>query len=148
MDHLAVKISFVIAMVILLCSPENGGSIPAPCCISYSPRPIPTQHLKHYVVQDSNGLCDIDAIMFFTRNLKSEMVCANPNDGWVKKAIKTLSNKVNGQKNRKKVNGQKNRKKVNGQKNRKKVNSQMNRKKLNGQKKEDSFTEIRPLNEI
>ncbi|XP_068135219.1 C-C motif chemokine 5-like [Hyperolius riggenbachi] len=106
MDQLAVKISFSAAVVLLLCCLGNGrGSEPIHCCHSYSPRPIPAQHLKHYVVQDSNGLCDIDAIIFFTR--KSQVVCANPNDGWVKKAMKTLRKKVNGQKNRKKVNGQK-----------------------------------------
>uniref|UniRef100_UPI00398F087D C-C motif chemokine 20-like n=1 Tax=Pristiophorus japonicus TaxID=55135 RepID=UPI00398F087D len=62
------------------------------CCLSYSRIALPFKLISGYVEQQSNEICDIDAIIFYT--VKGRAVCANPESKWVKKVLKRLSKKL------------------------------------------------------
>eukprot|EP00062_Callorhinchus_milii_P000504 gi/632934574/ref/XP_007885553.1/ PREDICTED: C-C motif chemokine 20-like [Callorhinchus milii] len=62
------------------------------CCIGHSSRPVPVGAITGYVHQESNEMCDIDAIIFYT--VKRREICANPNAGWVKRNLKNLSKRL------------------------------------------------------
>ncbi|XP_067897497.1 C-C motif chemokine 20-like [Heterodontus francisci] len=62
------------------------------CCLRYSRNRLPFRLISGYVEQQSNEICDIDAIVFYT--VGGRAVCANPDSRWVKIALKLLSKKL------------------------------------------------------
>ncbi|XP_020390841.1 C-C motif chemokine 20-like [Rhincodon typus] len=62
------------------------------CCLRYSKKRLPFRLISGYVEQQSNEICDIDAIIFYT--VGGQAVCANPDMVWVKMALKLLSKKL------------------------------------------------------
>uniref|UniRef100_UPI00398E3627 C-C motif chemokine 20-like n=1 Tax=Pristiophorus japonicus TaxID=55135 RepID=UPI00398E3627 len=62
------------------------------CCLRYSMKRLPFKLISGYVEQQSNEICDIDAIIFYT--VGGRAVCANPETRWVKLALKLLSKKL------------------------------------------------------
>ncbi|KAJ6669346.1 hypothetical protein lerEdw1_008155 [Lerista edwardsae] len=64
------------------------------CCLSYNkiPRHLPRRAIKGFIEQSSSEVCDIDAIIFHMKGgLKA---CANPEDPWVKRHLRWLSEKL------------------------------------------------------
>ncbi|XP_034638581.1 C-C motif chemokine 20-like [Trachemys scripta elegans] len=62
------------------------------CCLSYSAVRLPRGVIKGYTEQLSSEVCDINAIIFHTKN--GMKACANPEDRWVKKHLLWLSHKL------------------------------------------------------
>ncbi|XP_006119948.1 C-C motif chemokine 20-like [Pelodiscus sinensis] len=62
------------------------------CCLSYSTVRLPRWAINGYTEQLSTEVCDIDAIIFHTKNGRS--ACANPEERWVKKHLLWLSQKL------------------------------------------------------
>uniref|UniRef100_A0ACB8FAH8 Uncharacterized protein n=2 Tax=Sphaerodactylus townsendi TaxID=933632 RepID=A0ACB8FAH8_9SAUR len=61
------------------------------CCLSYTKKPFPLRFITGFTKQLSSEVCDINAIIFHLK--KGGRVCANPQDGWVKKHLHRLSKK-------------------------------------------------------
>ncbi|KAM7001586.1 C-C motif chemokine 26-like isoform 1-T1 [Passerculus sandwichensis] len=57
-----------------------------PCCVEYNPGPLPLNRVKNYVPTGSH--CSKPAVIFTT--IKNKLVCANPNDKWVKDIMNQL----------------------------------------------------------
>ncbi|XP_048398391.1 C-C motif chemokine 20-like [Stegostoma tigrinum] len=62
------------------------------CCLRYSRGRIPLKMISGYVEQQSNEICEKDAIIFYT--VGGRAVCADPDDKWVKRALRYLSKKL------------------------------------------------------
>ncbi|XP_041038798.1 C-C motif chemokine 20-like [Carcharodon carcharias] len=62
------------------------------CCLCYSNSRLPLRLISGYAEQQSNEICDIDAIIFHT--VGGRAVCANPEARWVKRALHFLSKKL------------------------------------------------------
>ncbi|XP_067897496.1 C-C motif chemokine 20-like [Heterodontus francisci] len=62
------------------------------CCLGYSRSRLPLRIISGYVEQQSNEICEIDAIIFYTVGQRA--VCTNPARRWVKKALEFLSKKL------------------------------------------------------
>nr|BAD51710.1 macrophage inflammatory protein-3 alpha [Triakis scyllium] len=62
------------------------------CCLRYSNKRLPFRLISGYVQQQSNEICDIDAIVFYT--VGDQAICANPDSRWVKVALKLMSKKL------------------------------------------------------
>ncbi|XP_074860435.1 C-C motif chemokine 20-like [Carettochelys insculpta] len=62
------------------------------CCLSYSTVRLPRWVIKGYTEQLSTEVCDINAIIFHTKN--GLRACANPEEAWVKKHLLWLSRKL------------------------------------------------------
>ncbi|CAM4588341.1 unnamed protein product [Leuciscus chuanchicus] len=60
-------------------------SSPVRCCTKYSPHPLPVHRLQDFTRQDVTMTCNIEAVIFTT--VKDRLICANPDDLWVQKAI-------------------------------------------------------------
>ncbi|NXU53250.1 CCL5 protein, partial [Turnix velox] len=56
------------------------------CCFNYTPRKPPQSHVKDYFYTSSK--CPQPAVVFTTR--KGRMICANPDDRWVKEYVNAL----------------------------------------------------------
>ncbi|XP_051874535.1 C-C motif chemokine 20-like [Pristis pectinata] len=61
----------------------------ADCCLNYSKHRLPRKYISGYVEQKSNEICEIDAVIFYTIGRRA--VCADPDQQWVKRALKFLS---------------------------------------------------------
>ncbi|XP_012788697.2 C-C motif chemokine 20 [Sorex araneus] len=59
------------------------------CCLGYTARRLNPKNLRGFVRQHSNEACDIDAVIFITKNKRA--VCADPKKAWVKEAVRILS---------------------------------------------------------
>ncbi|XP_028907755.1 C-C motif chemokine 25 isoform X2 [Ornithorhynchus anatinus] len=61
------------------------------CCLSYhtriDPRMLP--HIRRYTIQRVNGSCNLHAVIFHFRRRKV-LLCANPQEEWVKLAKKRV----------------------------------------------------------
>ncbi|XP_012669911.2 C-C motif chemokine 27a [Clupea harengus] len=80
----------VVSLIILCAVFISIDGHPPKCCVAVSKR-IPRHVLKdmlRYEVQRSSGLCDIDAIIIYTRRIKR--VCAHPR---IKKHLDLLMKK-------------------------------------------------------
>ncbi|XP_009999931.1 PREDICTED: C-C motif chemokine 20 [Chaetura pelagica] len=78
-------------LALLLCGSSEAQSN-QDCCLSYTRVRLPRWALKGYTEQLSTEVCDIHAIIFHTHSgLK---VCVNPKEGWVKKHLLFLSQKL------------------------------------------------------
>ncbi|XP_043557867.1 C-C motif chemokine 20-like [Chiloscyllium plagiosum] len=62
------------------------------CCLGYSKGRLPLRKISGYVEQQSNEICDIDAIIFYT--VGGRAVCTDPENKWVKRALRYLSKKL------------------------------------------------------
>ncbi|XP_044288928.1 C-C motif chemokine 20 [Varanus komodoensis] len=62
------------------------------CCLSYTKVPLPRRTITGFTEQLSSEVCDINAIIFYTR--KGLRACANPKDRWVKKQLHWLGEKL------------------------------------------------------
>ncbi|XP_010121783.1 PREDICTED: C-C motif chemokine 20 [Chlamydotis macqueenii] len=86
-----VLVSLLGLLVLLLCCSSKAQSN-QDCCLSYTKARLPRWALKGYTEQLSTEVCDIDAIIFHTYSgLKA---CVNPKEGWVKKHLLFLSQKL------------------------------------------------------
>ncbi|XP_010606446.1 C-C motif chemokine 20 isoform X1 [Fukomys damarensis] len=61
------------------------------CCLQYTKGVIRTSFIMGFTEQWANEGCDINAIIFHTKKRLS--VCANPQQNWVKRAVRILSKK-------------------------------------------------------
>ncbi|XP_055977366.1 C-C motif chemokine 20 [Sorex fumeus] len=59
------------------------------CCLQYTARIWHPKNLVGFVLQQSKEVCDIDAVIFFTK--KKRAICADPKKAWVKEAMRVLS---------------------------------------------------------
>ncbi|XP_075056612.1 C-C motif chemokine 20-like [Mixophyes fleayi] len=57
------------------------------CCYTHTRKPLPVRAVKGYIIQNSQEVCDINAVIFITKKFR---VCANPTDKWVIRNIKAL----------------------------------------------------------
>ncbi|XP_049624877.1 C-C motif chemokine 20 [Suncus etruscus] len=57
------------------------------CCLGYTQSSLPPKLLVGFAEQHADEGCDIDAIIFFT---KERAICADPKKIWVKKAMRIL----------------------------------------------------------
>ncbi|XP_007663080.1 C-C motif chemokine 20 [Ornithorhynchus anatinus] len=62
------------------------------CCLRYTERHYGSRIIKGYTEQFSNEVCDIDAIIFHTK--RGALVCANPQEQWVKHVLHDLSKRL------------------------------------------------------
>ncbi|XP_078058904.1 C-C motif chemokine 20-like [Mustelus asterias] len=62
------------------------------CCLKYSKGILPFLRIAGYVEQKSNEVCQIDAIVLYT--VKGRWVCADPQNLWVKRALRYISGKL------------------------------------------------------
>ncbi|MEQ2268475.1 hypothetical protein XENORESO_021707 [Xenotaenia resolanae] len=62
------------------------------CCTRYSNKVVVLEHIKGYQEQIALEFCRINAIIFYTTS--NQRVCANPEDEWVKKTLKSLRQKI------------------------------------------------------
>ncbi|XP_067850840.1 C-C motif chemokine 20-like [Heptranchias perlo] len=90
--NLVVAVLFSLLVLNLLSSPVSTFTSNEECCVKYSMRPLPLRLISGYVEQQSNELCHIDAIIFYT--VRGRAVCANPDNRWVKIAMRFLSKKL------------------------------------------------------
>ncbi|KAK7159698.1 hypothetical protein R3I94_005897 [Phoxinus phoxinus] len=80
------------ALLLLLCFWVTlSQSSPVRCCTKYSSQPLPVHRLKDFSRQDGTMTCNIQAVIFTT--VKGRLVCANPDDLWVQKAISHIQEK-------------------------------------------------------
>ncbi|KAM7339492.1 hypothetical protein ACRRTK_000107 [Alexandromys fortis] len=89
----------VLASVVLahFCSQSEAASN-FDCCLRYTKHIYPPKIFVRFTEQLADEACDINAIILYTKRKIS--VCADPNQGWVKKTVRYLSPKA---KNKKKV---------------------------------------------
>ncbi|XP_069753951.1 C-C motif chemokine 20-like [Narcine bancroftii] len=62
------------------------------CCLAHSRSRLPQKLISGYAEQNSNEICEIDAIIFYT--IGGRAVCANPRHHWVKRTLNFLSKKL------------------------------------------------------
>ncbi|XP_067309397.1 monocyte chemotactic protein 1B [Pseudorasbora parva] len=67
------------------------------CCTKYTLQPFPVLRLKDFTQQDATRTCNINAVIFTT--VKDRLICANPDDLWVQKAIAHIQGKKESQHN-------------------------------------------------
>ncbi|XP_078420623.1 C-C motif chemokine 20-like [Cetorhinus maximus] len=87
--NLVVTVLFSLLVLNML---DDSVSTSVDCCLRYSKKRLPFRLISGYVEQQSNEICDIDAIIFYT--VGGQAVCANPDSRWVKVALKLLSKKL------------------------------------------------------
>nr|XP_046264127.1 C-C motif chemokine 20 [Scatophagus argus] len=61
------------------------------CCTQYQETPLPVQALKYYKIQRDTDYCNIKAVIFRTK--RKRLVCANPDQEWVQKAMESVPEK-------------------------------------------------------
>ncbi|XP_042535266.1 C-C motif chemokine 20 [Dipodomys spectabilis] len=61
------------------------------CCLQYTKYPLPFRLIVGFTQQLADEACDINAIIFHT---KRRLVCADPKQPWVRKAVRILSQRV------------------------------------------------------
>uniref|UniRef100_A0A8C8RCQ5 C-C motif chemokine n=1 Tax=Pelusios castaneus TaxID=367368 RepID=A0A8C8RCQ5_9SAUR len=82
----------LIGLLVLYLSGTSEAQNNQDCCLSYSKVRLPRGVIRGYTEQLSTEVCDINAIIFHTKNgLK---VCANPEQRWVKRHLLLLSDKL------------------------------------------------------
>ena len=69
------------------------------CCIGYvrNVRKNLHKHIKEYRIQETDGDCNLPAVVFSlpkSKSLKPQTICANPQDDWVKKLKSSLDLKL------------------------------------------------------
>ncbi|NWV62656.1 CCL5 protein, partial [Malurus elegans] len=57
-----------------------------PCCVEYITRPLPLSRVVKY--ENTGSHCSPPAVIFTT--IKDKLVCANPNDKWVRDIMNQL----------------------------------------------------------
>uniref|UniRef100_A0A8C5NSF1 Chemokine interleukin-8-like domain-containing protein n=1 Tax=Junco hyemalis TaxID=40217 RepID=A0A8C5NSF1_JUNHY len=78
-----------VLFVVVFCHQATSSPISlhsGPCCVEYNPGPLPLSRVKNYVPTGSH--CSQPAVIFTT--IKNKLVCANPNDKWVKDIMNQL----------------------------------------------------------
>uniref|UniRef100_UPI00398F25DF C-C motif chemokine 20-like n=1 Tax=Pristiophorus japonicus TaxID=55135 RepID=UPI00398F25DF len=83
---------FSLLVLNMLSCPVSAFGTNGDCCLKYSMKAMPFQLISGYVLQRSNEICDIDAIIFYT--VRGRAVCANPGRKWVKRALEVLSKRL------------------------------------------------------
>uniref|UniRef100_A0A8C8U8I9 C-C motif chemokine n=1 Tax=Peromyscus maniculatus bairdii TaxID=230844 RepID=A0A8C8U8I9_PERMB len=58
------------------------------CCLRYTKSIIPSKAIVGFTEQLADEACDINAVIFHTK--KKLAVCADPKQGWVKRAVRLL----------------------------------------------------------
>ncbi|XP_072852106.1 C-C motif chemokine 20 [Pogona vitticeps] len=82
----------VILMGLLLLLSTGEAQSNRDCCLSYTKKPLPKRIIRGYMEQLSSEVCDINAVIFYTKN--GFRACANPKDMWVQKHLRWLSKKL------------------------------------------------------
>ncbi|XP_068956254.1 C-C motif chemokine 25 isoform X2 [Petaurus breviceps papuanus] len=64
------------------------------CCLNYTKhkKPALLRHIRQYRIQEVNGSCNLRAVIFEFRR-KSNVICGNPDDKWVKDKIRELQSR-------------------------------------------------------
>ncbi|KAJ8414851.1 hypothetical protein AAFF_G00023740 [Aldrovandia affinis] len=91
---MASRISiFCLWLFCLYCwSSPSQGELAIDCCLKVSRTPIPQRIVKGYEVQTRGQGCDIEAVVFTTKqNLK---LCAPTDPGWVKELMASVNAKL------------------------------------------------------
>ncbi|XP_009564217.2 C-C motif chemokine 20 [Cuculus canorus] len=86
-----ILVSLLGLLTLLLCGSSKAQSN-QDCCLSYTKVRLPRWALKGYSEQLSGEVCDIHAIIFHTYS--GLHACVNPKEGWVKKHLLFLSQKL------------------------------------------------------
>ncbi|XP_072110753.1 C-C motif chemokine 27-like [Mobula birostris] len=68
-------------------------SIRKSCCLKYSPRPPRIGRILRHEIQDNDGRCRFEAVVFF---VKGNRVCSDPNDERVKVLLTRLAQRKQG----------------------------------------------------
>ncbi|XP_020390844.1 C-C motif chemokine 20-like [Rhincodon typus] len=91
--HALVDLKFLVILIMLWFSGSHAIRIHVQdCCLKYSKGSLPFMRIAGYVEQKSNEVCRIDVIVLYT--VKGWWVCANPENAWVKRALRYLSEKL------------------------------------------------------
>ncbi|XP_059845777.1 C-C motif chemokine 17-like [Hypanus sabinus] len=61
-------------------------SIRRSCCLKYSANSPPIGRILRYRIQEQNGHCRFDAVLFFTK--RGRIICSDPNDERVQDLLK------------------------------------------------------------
>ncbi|XP_072852107.2 C-C motif chemokine 20-like [Pogona vitticeps] len=84
--------ALIILMGLLLLLSTGEAEKNRDCCLSYTKKPLPKRIIRGYMEQLSGEVCDINAVIFYTKN--GFRACANPKDMWVQKHLRWLSGKL------------------------------------------------------
>ncbi|XP_041658421.1 C-C motif chemokine 5-like [Cheilinus undulatus] len=63
-----------------------------PCCTTFNKKPIPPKVVVGYRKIPATRTCRMEAIIFYT--IKENVICARPEDEWVKPILELLSLKL------------------------------------------------------
>ncbi|XP_027699906.1 C-C motif chemokine 25 [Vombatus ursinus] len=65
------------------------------CCLKYTKhrKPAFLRLIRQYRIQEVNGSCNLRAVIFEFRR-KSNIICGNPDDKWVKDKIRELQSRA------------------------------------------------------
>ncbi|KAK1168639.1 C-C motif chemokine 20-like [Acipenser oxyrinchus oxyrinchus] len=91
MAHISLTVTAVLLVLALSSFSESQCKSTGPCCLSYSPKPLPCRFIKDYTHQHAKGVCNIEATVLLTA--RGKKVCANPKAEWVVEAIQCVNNR-------------------------------------------------------
>uniref|UniRef100_A0A8C2K5H2 Chemokine (C-C motif) ligand 25b n=2 Tax=Cyprinus carpio TaxID=7962 RepID=A0A8C2K5H2_CYPCA len=98
--HSAMKFQILFLFLLLTCMYPSVAPGPMSsyenCCLKYADVKKKNfwnigKHAESYRIQESDGGCNIPAVVFTMKNSKT--ICAEPNLPWVNKAIQVLNKK-------------------------------------------------------
>ncbi|NWR19839.1 CCL5 protein, partial [Emberiza fucata] len=82
----ALSVLFVVVFCYQATSSPISLNSCGPCCVEYIPRPLSLSRVVKY--EPTGSHCSLPAVIFTT--IKDKLVCANPNDKWVKDIMNQL----------------------------------------------------------
>ncbi|XP_059804973.1 C-C motif chemokine 20-like [Hypanus sabinus] len=83
----------MLSMIILSTFSDSVSAVThADCCLNYSKHRLPRKLISGYLEQNSNEMCEIDAIILYT--IRGRAVCVDPDQPWVKRTLFFLSKKL------------------------------------------------------
>uniref|UniRef100_UPI00398E8207 C-C motif chemokine 17-like n=1 Tax=Pristiophorus japonicus TaxID=55135 RepID=UPI00398E8207 len=86
-QFLVVLICLSVFTLVVLAAPTGPRKS---CCLKYSKSVPNFKKIKDYEIQEDDGSCSINAVVF---RLRDRWICSNPKDERVKKLVEKLSQK-------------------------------------------------------
>ncbi|KAM4836619.1 C-C motif chemokine 20 isoform 2-T2 [Thomomys bottae] len=81
--------SFALVLLLHLCSRTEASNFD--CCLQYTKKALPSKFIVGFTRQLADEACDINAIIF---HMRRRLVCANPKEPWVKRAMRIVSQRA------------------------------------------------------
>ncbi|XP_031416062.1 C-C motif chemokine 26-like [Clupea harengus] len=85
MAKITVSLCALLGLLLVLASEGETklGTQSRACCAQFIKVPLPLERIRGFI-EERQGICRLKAVKFIT--VKGKVVCANPNDQWVKDA--------------------------------------------------------------